>query len=150
MYVLVKNGIAVKYPYSINELKRDNPNTSFPEELTPERLAEFGVYPVEAVAQPESDYTKNVVEDVPVIEDGRWVQKWKIDTATNTEKTERLEVAWAYLREERNRLLSGSDWTQLEDATVNKAAWAAYRMALRFLPEATQDPFNPVWPQKPL
>lgn len=34
----------------------------------------------------------------------------------------------------RNRLLAESDWTQLPDATVDRAAWAAYRQALRDFP----------------
>ena len=36
-------------------------------------------------------------------------------------------------REYRNQLLTASDWTQLPDAPVDKAAWAAYRQALRDL-----------------
>ena len=149
MYLLLNNGQIDQYPYSVYDLKKDNPNTSFPASLTDQKLAEYGVYPVKPSEPPTSDYTQNLVEDDPVLEDGEWVQAWKVETATQSEKTERLEAAWAYLREERNRRLTESDWTQLEDAPVNKETWAAYRMALRFLPEATQDPFNPVWPVKP-
>jgi hypothetical protein len=57
--------------------------------------------------------------------------------------------AWDNLRATRNAMLSGSDWTQVDDAPVDKAAWAAYRQELRDLPAKTTDPFNPVWPQKP-
>jgi len=53
------------------------------------------------------------------------------------------------LRSERNAKLTASDWTQVEDAPVDKAAWAAYRQALRDLPAKTPDPANPVWPQEP-
>jgi hypothetical protein len=53
------------------------------------------------------------------------------------------------LRVERDKLLSESDWTQVPDAPVDQAAWAAYRQALRDLPENTTDPANPVWPTKP-
>ena len=31
------------------------------------------------------------------------------------------------LREHRNKLLAQSDWTQVADAPVDKAAWATYR-----------------------
>lgn len=34
----------------------------------------------------------------------------------------------------RNRLLAESDWTQVADAPVDRAAWAAYRQALRDFP----------------
>ena len=64
-------------------------------------------------------------------------------------EAERLEAAWNNLRAQRNRLLSSCDWTQVPDAPVDQAAWAAYRQALRDLPDNTIDPFNPVWPQQP-
>jgi len=57
--------------------------------------------------------------------------------------------AWAYLRNERNRLLAESDWTVLADTPTNTAAWKAYRQALRDLPDNTADPANPVWPTPP-
>jgi len=53
------------------------------------------------------------------------------------------------LRAERDAKLAASDWTQVADAPVDKAAWATYRQALRDLPANTADPANPVWPQEP-
>ena len=44
------------------------------------------------------------------------------------------EQKWEFLRLHRDRLLAQSDWTQLPDAPVDKAAWATYRQALRDLP----------------
>lgn len=58
-------------------------------------------------------------------------------------------AAWAALRVERDRRLTASDWTQLPDAPVDQAAWAAYRTALRALPDTTSDPYAPVWPVPP-
>jgi hypothetical protein len=49
---------------------------------------------------------------------------------------EQPEAVKELLRPERNRLLSGSDWTQLNDTTIPEdklAAWAAYRQDLRDL-----------------
>lgn len=44
-------------------------------------------------------------------------------------------------RNERDALLSRSDWTQAgDDPTGNKEAWATYRQALRDLPD------DPAWP----
>lgn len=60
-----------------------------------------------------------------------------------------VPLAWALLRAERNRRLTACDWTQVADAPVDQSAWAAYRAALRALPENTPDPLNPVWPQPP-
>jgi hypothetical protein len=53
------------------------------------------------------------------------------------------------VRQKRNRLLTESDWTQLPDAPVDRAAWAAYRHALRNLPAQDGAPFNLEWPLLP-
>ena len=44
---------------------------------------------------------------------------------------ERYEQA---MRSQRDAFLAASDWTQVSDAPVDKAAWAAYRQALRDFP----------------
>jgi hypothetical protein len=44
------------------------------------------------------------------------------------------EQKWKQIKRWRNAQLAASDWTQLPDAPVNKAAWAEYRQALRDLP----------------
>lgn len=53
------------------------------------------------------------------------------------------------IREERNSLLEDSDWTQNSDAPINKEAWAAYRQALRDIPQQENFPFRIIWPNKP-
>jgi hypothetical protein len=53
------------------------------------------------------------------------------------------------VRNERNSLLAASDWTQLADATVDKAAWAVYRQALRDIPEQAGFPYNVTFPVTP-
>jgi len=62
---------------------------------------------------------------------------------------EPIVVTWDGLRAKRNALLSGSDWSQLPDAPVDAAAWAAYRKALRDLPTTYPDAATVVWPTKP-
>lgn len=44
------------------------------------------------------------------------------------------EQKWGQIKAWRNAQLAASDWTQLSDAPVDKAAWATYRQALRDLP----------------
>jgi hypothetical protein len=53
------------------------------------------------------------------------------------------------IRAQRNALLDASDWTQVFDAPIDRAAWAAYRQALREVPEQEGFPANVVWPNKP-
>jgi hypothetical protein len=36
--------------------------------------------------------------------------------------------------------LARTDWTQIEDSPVDKAAWATYRQALRDLPASNANP----------
>jgi len=56
------------------------------------------------------------------------------------------------IREQRNFLLSESDWvvTKAKELGTNiPAAWKEYRQALRDLPANTTDTWNPPWPTKP-
>jgi len=73
-----------------------------------------------------------------------------ISLVENTQK--KTAQAWTSLRAQRNQLLAASDWTQGNDSplsTESKSAWAAYRAALRTLPDVTSDPSNVEWPSVP-
>jgi len=59
------------------------------------------------------------------------------------------DLAWDEVRAERDRLLAGSDWTQVADAPVDTAVWAAYRQALRDVPQDFDTPEDVVWPTPP-
>ncbi len=61
---------------------------------------------------------------------------------------ESLEPA-VVARAERNNLLTSSDWTQVADAPVDQAAWAAYRSLLRDVPQQYGFPADIIWPTKP-
>jgi hypothetical protein len=92
-----------------------------------------------------SNVSTGIVEQIPYtpeeeLEADREAQVWA-DGAS--------ERAMAELREQRNRLLADSDFSQLPDAPVNKAEWATYRQSLRDLP-STGDINNPVYPDKPI
>lgn len=54
------------------------------------------------------------------------------------------------VRTERNQKLVQSDWTQIADAAVDKAAWAAYRQALRDITAQAGFPWDVSWPEHPL
>lgn len=53
------------------------------------------------------------------------------------------------IRTQRNTLLSACDWTQVADAPVDQLAWAAYRQALRDVPDQPGFPANVIWPVSP-
>lgn len=56
---------------------------------------------------------------------------------------------WAGIREQRNRLLQESDWTQLPDSTANKVLWTIHRQALRDLPQTYPSLDAVIWPTEP-
>ena len=62
-------------------------------------------------------------------------------------------TTWHDVRRERDRLLRATDWTQaVADAALTdevRAEWAAYRQALRDLPETYATPQDVVWPIAP-
>ena len=66
-----------------------------------------------------------------------------------------LAQEWRQIRQERNRLLSESDWTQGGDSpltTQKKSDWAKYRTSLRTLPEdqSSKTKYSDItWPTKP-
>ena len=55
----------------------------------------------------------------------------------------------AEARKTRNDLLAASDWTQVADAPVVQAAWAAYRQELRDVTTQAGFPENINWPVAP-
>ena len=57
--------------------------------------------------------------------------------------------AAAEVRTERDAKLTQSDWTQVADAPVDKAAWATYRQALRDIPSQAGFPNEVTWPTEP-
>lgn len=55
----------------------------------------------------------------------------------------------AQVRSERNSKLKDTDWTQVTDAPVDKAAWATYRQALRDVTAQEGFPWAIIWPEMP-
>lgn len=52
-------------------------------------------------------------------------------------------------RDTRNVLMAATDWTQVADAPVDQAAWAAYRQALRDVTAQAGFPDAIQWPVAP-
>ena len=71
----------------------------------------------------------------------------EVEACTEEEK---LAFFSAGVRFDRNVLLEQSDWTQLPDVPeATKAAWKAYREALRDVPAQAGFPYNVEWPTPP-
>lgn len=85
MYIKLNNNQIEKYPYQINQLYLDNPNTSFPSELTNSLLEEYNIFIVKETEAPTITYKQNLVEDTPINENGVWKQVWKITDKSQEE-----------------------------------------------------------------
>jgi len=151
MFVKTTNDQIDQYPYTVGDLRRDNPNTSFPKRVSDEMLADWGVYPVAKADMPNVDHTQNLTEGQPALVDGQWQQTWVITDATPEEVSQRAAQQADDIRNTRNQLLSDSDWTQIADAPVNATAWATYRQALRDITDHANFPYlgDDDWPVEP-
>lgn len=91
-YVHAPNGKVETYPYSHAQLRRDNPNVSFPAEAG-DWLAEYHVFPVLDTAPPSPPIDKNLLEATPVFSDGAWRQTWTLQDGTAEQIARRTEQA---------------------------------------------------------
>jgi len=150
MHVLVSNGVVEKYPYTIGNLRKDNPNTSFPKKPTDDLLKNFGMFRVAKVDRPAYDHTKNITEGTPVLTDGVWTQVWNVTDATAEEIAERTEAKSRSVRTQRDSKLAETDYLALSDNTLTNAM-ATYRQALRDITDHSNFPFlnDEDWPVKP-
>lgn len=151
MYAKIENNVAVKWPYTKDDLRKDNPQTSFPSTIPDELLSDYGVVDVFIVNQPQIDYTKNITQKPPIFnaEENQWETSWEVTNASEEEVQRRTEQQSDRVRAERNGLLSQCDWTQVEDAPVDKTVWATYRQALRDVTAQTGFPWTVTWPDAP-
>jgi hypothetical protein len=80
-----------------------------------------------------ADYAK-------IVDEGAIVEKW-----TDPRTPQQI---WADIRSERDSLLAATDWWAVSDRGMS-AAEAAYRQALRDVPQTFASPADVVWPTKP-
>jgi transposase-like protein len=147
---------------SQGEWRSLNKNVSFPKVWTQDTLDALQLDPVFETPQPTAgQYQIAVRNGVTQDAKGNWVQAWSVrDMFADDEDSTKAEKEAAYqatldnaaansVRDQRNRLLAETDWTQVDDAPVDKAAWAVYRQALRDITSQAEFPHNVVWPTKP-
>jgi hypothetical protein len=125
------------------------PNTGFPSPLTTEIINDFGG---DAVLEgPQASPTRYQVgfrDGVQEME-GQWYTKYSVADMDVDAKASTDAAQAQAIRAMRDQKLSASDWTQLADAPVDKAAWAAYRQDLRNVPAQAGFPWDVIWPEAP-
>ena len=153
MYAKIINDEVIKFPYFIQDLKAENPHTSYAEniEVDYSTLAEFNVYRVFPTAEPTVNAeVEKAVKGSIVKQDGRWVESWDIVALTDEEQQLLKSSKADEIRAERNRLLVESDWTQFRDiAESTSQKWVSYRQQLRDISLQEGFPFSVQFPVKP-
>ena len=141
------NGQVEQFPYTLGDLRRDNPQTSFPKKISDAMLASYGIFGVTPDTQPDYDpLVQAVMHDLVPRFDGR---VWRVGYAVTNRPLDQAEQA---VRNQRDRLLADSDWIVImhtEKGTNIPAAWEIYRQSLRDITSQPGFPHNVTWPTKP-
>lgn len=127
-------------------------NVSLPRELTDEIIASIGLLPVTVILAPDHDPVTQLPEQAECVyneQKQRWETAWAVRALTAEEMRQRNDAKASEVRMLRNAQLSASDWTQVADAPVDKAAWAAHRQALRDITSQAGFPWDVQWPTQP-
>lgn len=103
-YVKTQGGQTV-YPYSIMQLRKDNPRVSFPKDITDEILSQYGVHFVEVLAPPAYDEVRQRIEQntTPEQNQEKWVLSWSVVNLTDEEVAQNLAKPEAEVRGMRMR-----------------------------------------------
>jgi hypothetical protein len=165
MQVRLKTTGAVMYEGELRSYLKANDGPSF-DQLTFEVMEAIGVDAVLEGPQASGGtvYQFSQADGVEQI-DGKWYTKHILgpvftDTTVDGVTTTAAENEAAYkaakdaeqaksVRSERGEKLKDSDWTQVADAPVDKAAWATYRQALRDVTQQSGFPWTITWPTQP-
>ena len=143
---LIKSNIAneiVEFPYAASKLKSDNPNVSFPSDLTDVDLSVWNVYEVTTSEKPDYDHlTQTRSLGTPTYSGGSWSVGYTVANRSEADSAENI-------REKRDGLLQETDVYALSDRTLSDAM-RQYRADLRAIPEQSGFPFSLTWPAKPV
>lgn len=150
MYIRLVND--TQEVYKVSKLRKENPQVSFPKDISDELLSSYSVYRVTLVEAPIVDYTKNVVSGPFEKINGVWTQTWDVVEATPDEINQRILDKEKAIRAERDLLLQESDWVVVKSSEKGldiPVEWQTYRQALRDITDQTGFPYSVVWPTKP-
>ena len=143
MFAKITNGQIESYPYSVGQLRRDYPNTSFPKTIPETTMNIYGMHKVVFDVDPEVDplTQKVVVAESPTLKDGSWTIVKLVVDLTVDEIEAKIAAKASQVRSIRDRLLADTDWTQVADAPVDVTVWATYRQALRDITDHVNFPY---------
>jgi len=146
MEIRIRSTSAVMYE---GEFRALNINTSLPYPLTTEVLNDMGADVVLEGPQAQPTRYQTAYRDGVEQINGQWFTKYSVAEMDDEIKAVIDATQAKSVREQRNTKLTESDWTQVADAPVDKAAWATYRQELRDISKQTGFPWEVTWPTKP-
>lgn len=137
------------------------PYTSFPIHPWPQSTLDWiGVDPVEEIGPPATKTIEKPIKDgYKQNSDGVWQTQWKIvsrfDSKEEEEKYygELYKQEWENIRSDRNQFLLETDFIFLPDTPISpecKTEFIEYRKKLRDITTGLVDPFDIIWPEKPI
>lgn len=94
MYALLESGAVKQYPYTYQQLKATQPNTSWPVAMPVASLADHGVVPVVVTSGPSFDPTTHALEEKTpeyVASRSRWEQVWGLRALTAQEAAQQQQ-----------------------------------------------------------
>lgn len=146
--VRIRQTGAVMYEAELRSYLKANDGPSY-DQLTPEVMEAIGVDPV--FEGPQAQPTRYQVAFADGVEqvEGKWYTKYSVTNMDVDAITAKDAEQAASVRTQRTEKLKESDWTQVADAPVDQAAWAAYRQALRDITGQSGFPWTIAWPTQP-
>jgi hypothetical protein len=138
------NGDVEQFPYTIRNLRIDNLPTTYPPEISDQMLGEIGVYRVTPNSKPTHDPLVQMINKnaSPTKVGDQWVIGYTVENKPQ-------DQAEAEIRNQRDRLLSETDWMALSDSPTITTEWANYRQALRDITGQAGFSYDVAWPTKP-
>ena len=143
MHIKLTNGTPAKY--GLGQLRRDNPDTAFPQIISDSLLESYDVYPYVIQDVDIDPASQNKVEGQLVLVGDQWTLPMVAENKPQAQVEQ-------YQRAVRSELLALSDWTQANDSPLDdqtKILWATYRTALRDISGQSGFPTDIIWPNSP-
>jgi len=144
MHLKLTNGTPAKY--TLGQLRRDNPQTSFPKLIPDDLLASYDVYPYTRPNTPEYDNLSHRLTDGAFEQvDGAWSLPYVVEQLPKDQSERNI-------RSRRDSLLQDTDWIVIKSYERGQnipAEWELYRQALRDITEQTGFPYEVTWPTRP-
>lgn len=150
MYIKITNGSIDQFPYTVGKLRRDNKNVSFPKQVSASDMAEFGMYPVTTLDEPNYNIRTEVLSQnsEPTLVSEVWTLGFTVSNKSTDDIAAYDLQAAAIAREERDALLAATDFYALSDVSMSDAM-TTYRSDLRAVPAQADFPTTISWPTAP-